>query len=129
MSTINSAVVSYAIKSAQFEHLIAGTTVQDSIGHLVATVTHAGIAPKQTFVKDGKRRRRKAGGYLLWFSRSSATFPPNGIFDSAYYGPTVATECRRNFQHDKQSRLTFPTFDATEIRALDVRHVRQRLLR
>ena len=76
-ATIDTAVTSRAIKPAEFERLIVDTTVQEkAITHpvdsrlleiarhkVVAAAKRAGIALKQTFVKEGKALRRKAGGY------------------------------------------------------------------
>src|SRR5574337_216140 len=76
-ATIDTAVSSKAIKPAEFERLIVDTTVQEkAIAHpvdsrlleiarhkVVATAKRAGIALKQTFIKEGKTLRRKAGGY------------------------------------------------------------------
>ena len=76
-ATIDTAVQSRAIKPAEFERLIVDTTVQEkAIAHpvdsrlleiarhqVVAAARRAGIALKQTFVKEGKTLRRKAGGY------------------------------------------------------------------
>lgn len=76
-ATIDTAVTSQAIKPAEFERLIVDTTVQEkAITHpvdsrlleiarhkVVAAAKRAGIALKQTFVKEGKALRRKAGGY------------------------------------------------------------------
>lgn len=76
-ATIDAAVTSQAIKPAEFERLIVDTTVQEmAITHpvdsrlleiarhkVVAAAKRAGIALKQTFVKEGKSLRRRAGGY------------------------------------------------------------------
>jgi len=76
-ATIDTAVQSKAIKPAEFERLIVDTTVQEkAIAHpvdsrllevarhkVVATAKRAGIALKQTFVKEGKSLRRRAGDY------------------------------------------------------------------
>ena len=76
-ATIDTAVASKAIKPAEFERLIVDTTVQEkAIAHpvdsrlleiarhkVVAAAKRAGIALKQTFVKEGKSLRRRAGGY------------------------------------------------------------------
>ncbi|HQQ71891.1 MAG TPA: IS5 family transposase [Alicycliphilus sp.] len=76
-ATIDTAVMSKAIKPAEFERLIVDTTVQEkAIAHpvdsrlleiarhkVVAAAKRAGIALKQTFVKEGKNLRRRAGGY------------------------------------------------------------------
>ena len=76
-ATIDTAVTSQAIKPAEFERLIVDTTVQEkAIAHpvdsrlleiarhkVVAAAKRAGIALKQTFAKEGKTLRRKAGGY------------------------------------------------------------------
>ena len=75
-ATIDTAVASKAIRPAEFERVIVDTTVQKAIAHpvdsrlleiarhkVVAAARRAGIALKQTFVKEGKTLRRKAGGY------------------------------------------------------------------
>jgi IS5 family transposase len=76
-ATIDTAVATKAIRSSEFERIIVDSTVQEkAIAHPVdsrlleiarAKVVHAakqaGIALKQTFVKEGKTLRRKAGGY------------------------------------------------------------------
>jgi IS5 family transposase len=76
-ATIDTAVAIKAIRPAEFERVIVDSTVQEkAIAHPVdsrlleiarATVVqaaqHVGIALKQTFVKEGKELRRKAGGY------------------------------------------------------------------
>jgi len=70
-------VASKAIKPVEFERLIVDTTVQEkAIAHpvdsrlleiarhkVVAAAKRSGIALKQTFVKEGKSLRRRAGGY------------------------------------------------------------------
>ena len=76
-STIEAAVEIKAIKPAEFERVIVDTTVQEkAIAHpvdsrlleiarhkVVSAAKRAGIALKQTFAKEGKELRRKAGGY------------------------------------------------------------------
>ena len=76
-ATIDTAVHSKAIKPVEFERLIVDTTVQEkAIAHpvdsrlleiarhkVVAAARRAGIALKQTFAREGKTLRRKAGGY------------------------------------------------------------------
>ena len=76
-ATIDTAVTSRAIGPAEFERLIVDTTVQEkAIAHpvdsrlleiarhkVVTAAKRAGIALKQTFVREGKALRRKAGGY------------------------------------------------------------------
>lgn len=76
-ATIDTAVASTAIKPAEFERVIVDTTVQEkAIAHpvdsrlleiarhkVVAAARRAGIALKQTFAREGKTLRRKAGGY------------------------------------------------------------------
>ncbi len=76
-ATIDTAVATKAIRPSEFERIIIDSTVQEkAIAHPVdsrlleiarAKVVHAakqaGIALKQTFVKEGKTLRRKAGGY------------------------------------------------------------------
>jgi IS5 family transposase len=76
-ATIDTAVHSKAVKPAEFECVIVDTTVQEkAIAHpvdsrlldiarhkVVDKARRAGIALKQTFVKEGKTLRRKAGGY------------------------------------------------------------------
>jgi IS5 family transposase len=76
-ATIDTAVASQAVRPAEFERLIVDTTVQEkAIAHpvdsrlleiarakVVQAAQRVGIALKQTFVKEGKELRRKAGGY------------------------------------------------------------------
>ena len=76
-ATIDAAVANKAIRPNEFERLIVDTTVQEkAIAHpvdsrqleiarakLVQAAKQAGIALKQTFAKEGKELRRKAGGY------------------------------------------------------------------
>ena len=82
-ATIDTAVTSKAIKPAEFERIIVDSTVQEkamALGHAVAypvdsrlleiarhkIVTHAkrcGIVLRQSFAKEGKTLKRKAGGY------------------------------------------------------------------
>ena len=76
-ATIDTAVASKAIKPAEFERLIVDTTVQEkAIAHpvdsrlleiarhkVVAAAKRSGITLKQTFVREGKTLRRKAGSY------------------------------------------------------------------
>ena len=75
--TIETAVSIKAVKPVEFERVIVDTTVQEkAIAHpvdsrlleiarhkVVSTAKRAGIALKQTFAKEGKELRRKAGGY------------------------------------------------------------------
>jgi len=76
-STIETALEINAIKPAELERVIVDTTVQEkAIAHPVdsrlleiarhkvaSSAKRAGIALKQTFAKQGKALRRKAGGY------------------------------------------------------------------
>jgi IS5 family transposase len=76
-STIETAIEIKAIKPAELERVIVDTTVQEkAIAHpvdsrllevarhkVVSAAKRAGIALKQTFAKQGKQLRRKAGGY------------------------------------------------------------------
>jgi len=76
-ATIDTAVTSKAIKPSELERVIVDTTVQEKAiahpvdarlleiarGKVVAMAKRAGIALKQTFAKEGKTLRRKAGGY------------------------------------------------------------------
>jgi len=76
-ATIDTAVASRAIKPAEFEEIIVDSTVQEkAIAHpvdsrlleiarykVVKAAKAAGIVLKQTFAKEGKTLRRKAGGY------------------------------------------------------------------
>ena len=75
--TIETAVEIKAVKPAELERVIVDTTVQEkAIAHpvdsrlleiarhkVVGAAKRAGIALKQTFAKEGKQLRRKAGGY------------------------------------------------------------------
>jgi IS5 family transposase len=76
-ATINTAVAIKAVKPAELERVIVDSTVQEkAIAHpvdsrlleiarhkVVSAAKRAGIALKQTFAKEGKELRRKAGGY------------------------------------------------------------------
>ena len=76
-ATIDTAVVTKAVRPAEFERVIVDTTVQEkAIAHpvdsrllevarakVVQAAKQVGIVLKQTFVKEGKVLRRKAGGY------------------------------------------------------------------
>lgn len=76
-ATIDTAVMTKAVRPAEFERIIVDSTVQEkAIAHpvdsrlleiarakVVQAAKFAGIALKQTFVKEGKELRRKAGGY------------------------------------------------------------------
>jgi transposase, IS5 family len=76
-ATIDTAVTTKAIRPIEFERVIVDSTVQEkAIAHpvdsrlleiarakIVQAAKIAGITLKQTFVKEGKVLRRKAGGY------------------------------------------------------------------
>jgi IS5 family transposase len=76
-ATIDTALSSKAIRPAEFERVIVDSTVQEkAIAHpvdsrlleiaryqVVKAAKAAGISLKQTFAKEGKTLRRKAGGY------------------------------------------------------------------
>jgi transposase, IS5 family len=76
-STIEASVAMKLVKPAEFERVIVDTTVQEkAIAHptdsrlleiarhkVASAARRAGIAVKQTFAKQGKTLRRKAGGY------------------------------------------------------------------
>lgn len=76
-ATIDAAVQMKAIRPAEFERVIVDTTVQEkAIAHpvdsrlldiarakVVQAARSVGITLKQTFVKEAKELRRKAGGY------------------------------------------------------------------
>ena len=76
-ATIHAAVQMKAIRPAAFERVIVDTTVQEKAiahpvdsrlleiarGKIVQAARSVGITLKQTFVKEGKELRRKAGGY------------------------------------------------------------------
>lgn len=76
-ATIDTAVSTKAICPAEFERIIVDSTVQEKAiahpvdsrllkiarGKVVQAAKFAGIALKQTFVKEGRELRRKAGGY------------------------------------------------------------------
>lgn len=76
-ATIDAAVHSKAIRPAEFERVIVDSTVQEkAIAHpvdsrllevarhkVVQAAKNVGIELKQTFVKEGKELRRRAGGY------------------------------------------------------------------
>lgn len=76
-STIDTAVEAKMVKPAELERVIVDTTVQEkAIAHpvdsrlleiarhkVVAAAKRAGVQLKQTFAKEGKELRRRAGGY------------------------------------------------------------------
>jgi len=76
-ATIDTAVATKAIRPSEFERIIVDSTVQEkAIAHpvdsrlleiarakIVQAAKLTGIDLKQTFVKEGKELRRKAGGY------------------------------------------------------------------
>ncbi len=76
-ATIDAAVQTQAIRPAEFERVIVDSTVQEkAIAHpvdsrlleiarhkVVQAAKATGIELKQTYVKEGKELRRKAGGY------------------------------------------------------------------
>ena len=76
-ATIDTALAIKAVRPTEFERIIVDTTVQEkAIAHpvdsrlleiarakVVQAAKFAGITLKQTFVKEGKELRRKAGGY------------------------------------------------------------------
>jgi transposase, IS5 family len=76
-ATIDAAVKMKAVRPSEFERVIVDTTVQEkAIAHPVdsrlleiarhkaaAAAKRVGIALKQTFAREGKHLRRKAGGY------------------------------------------------------------------
>ena len=76
-ATIDTAVVSRAIKSTEFERIIVDSTVQEKAiaypvdSRLLEIARHkivmyakrCGIALRQSFAKEGKALKRKAGGY------------------------------------------------------------------
>ena len=76
-STIEASVSIGVVKKTEFEMIIVDTTVQEkAIAHptdsrlleiarhkIASAAKQAGIAVKQTFAKEGKALRRKAGGY------------------------------------------------------------------
>jgi IS5 family transposase len=76
-ATIDTAVTSKAVRPNEFERIIVDTTVQEkAIAHpvdsrlleiarakVIQAAKQAGIEFKQTFAKEGKELRRKAGGY------------------------------------------------------------------
>lgn len=76
-ATIDTAVAIKAVKPKELERVIVDTTVQEkAIAHpvdsrlleiarhkVVSAAKRAGIALKQTFTKEGKALRRRAGGY------------------------------------------------------------------
>ena len=76
-ATIDTAVTTKAVRPAEFERVIVDSTVQEkAIAHpvdsrlleiarakVVQAAKFAGVLLKQTFVKEGRELRRKAGGY------------------------------------------------------------------
>lgn len=76
-ATLDAAVAMKAVRPSEFERVIADTTVQEkAIAHpvdsrlleiardkVVQAAKAVGVSLKQTFAKEGKELRRKAGGY------------------------------------------------------------------
>ena len=76
-ATIDTALTTKAVRPSEFERVIVDSTVQEkAIAHpvdsrlleiarakVVQSAKFAGILLKQTFVKEGRELRRKAGGY------------------------------------------------------------------
>jgi IS5 family transposase len=76
-ATIDTAVETKAVRPSEFERVIVDSTVQEKAiahpvdsrlleiarGKVVQAAKQAGLALKQTFAKEGKELRRKAGGY------------------------------------------------------------------
>lgn len=76
-ATIDTAVQTKAVRAVEFERIIVDTTVQEkAISHpvdsrlleiarakIVQAAKRVGISLKQTFIKEGRELRRKAGGY------------------------------------------------------------------
>lgn len=76
-ATIDTALTTKAVRPAEFERVIVDSTVQEkAIAHpvdsrlleiarakVVQAAKFAGLALKQTFIKEGRELRRKAGGY------------------------------------------------------------------
>jgi transposase, IS5 family len=77
-ATIDTAVQSKAVTPKEFERVIVDTTVQEKAiiahpvdsrlleiarGKVAQAAKRVGITLKQTFAKEGKALRRKAGGY------------------------------------------------------------------
>ena len=76
-ATLDTAIKTKAVRPTEFERIIVDTTVQEkAIAHpvdsrlleiarakVVQAAKRVGISLKQTFVKEGKELRRKAGGY------------------------------------------------------------------
>src|SRR5204863_168205 len=76
-TTIDTALHIKAVKPAEFERVIVDTTVQEkAIAHpvdsrlleiarhkVVSAAKRVGLVLRQTFAKEGKQLRRKAGGY------------------------------------------------------------------
>ncbi|QOJ23374.1 MAG: IS5 family transposase [Gammaproteobacteria bacterium] len=76
-ATIDTAVHTKAVKPAEFKRVIVDTTIQEKAiahpvdsrlleiarGKIVQAARRAGITLKQTYAKEGKALRRRAGGY------------------------------------------------------------------
>lgn len=76
-ATIDTAVATKAVRANEFERVIVDSTVQEKAiafptdsrlleiarGKVVTAAKAAGIALKQTFAREGKSLRRRAGGY------------------------------------------------------------------
>jgi transposase, IS5 family len=121
-ATVDAAVAMKALKPQALERVIVDTTVQEkAIAHpvdsrlleiarhkVVSAAKRAGIALKQTFAKQGKQLRRKAGGYAhaKQFRRLRRTVKRQR---------TILGIIMREVQR----KLEAPTFGATNAKALN----------
>lgn len=90
-ATIDTAVTTRAVRPSEFERVIVDSTVQEkAIAHpvdsrlleiarakVVLTARRAGLSLKQTFAREGKALRRRAGGYAPPSSSSACGAPSN----------------------------------------------------
>jgi IS5 family transposase len=125
-STIDAAAGIKAVKPAEFERVIVDTTVQEkAIAHpvdsrlleiarhkVVGAAKRVGFVLRQTFAKEGKQLRRKAGGYAhaKQFRRLKRTLKRQRTILGV-----VLREAQRKLDALAQGLITIPTATAKAI--------------
>jgi IS5 family transposase len=107
-ATIDTAVQSRAVRPAEFERILVDTPVQEkAIAHPVDSrllemgvqaTKFAGITLKQTFAKERKELRRKAGAMLMPNNSGACSGPSSGNAPSSASccGPLAASSPRQS---------------------------------
>ena len=119
-ATIDTAIVCKAIKPAEFERIIVDTTVQEKViaypvdsrlleiarYQVVKAAKGCGMALRQTFAKEGKTLRRKAGGYAhaRQFKRLTRHHP-TPAHDPGQIDPRGARQVSRGGRQRKRGPL------------------------